>query len=137
MHPKAFDGTKGLVCKLYIQSVSIFWHFSYFLCTLQRWCLRASFSVSFYFPIGQWTYLKNWDEVGCLVTRMYAFTSFHRGSTSALYQKPMMTVIYPETPGTSKMWFFAILLTIMTNNSIFDVGRDPEFTIGIFTPYFH
>ena len=36
-----------------------------------------------------------------------------------------------ETPGTSKMGFFAILLTFMTKNSIFDVGRDPEFTIGI------
>ena len=35
------------------------------------------------------------------------------------------------------MGLFAILLTIMTKNSIFDVGRDPEFTIGIWAPYFH
>ena len=33
------------------------------------------------------------------------------------------------------MRLFAILLTIMTKNSIFDVGRDPDFTIGICAPY--
>ena len=55
---------KDLVCKLYIQSVSIFSHFSNILCTLQRWCLRAKFSVSFYCLIGQWTYARNWDGVG-------------------------------------------------------------------------
>ena len=35
------------------------------------------------------------------------------------------------------MGLFAILLTIMTKNSIFDVGRDPKFTTGIYAPYFH
>ena len=34
------------------------------------------------------------------------------------------------------MGLFAILLTIMTKNSIIDVGRDPEFTIGVCAPYF-
>ena len=34
MHPKAFGRTKDLVCKLYIQSVSISWHFSNVHCTL-------------------------------------------------------------------------------------------------------
>ena len=35
------------------------------------------------------------------------------------------------------MGLFAILLIIMTKISILDVGRDPEFTIGICAPYFH
>ena len=32
------------------------------------------------------------------------------------------------------MGFFVILLTIMKENFIFDVGREPEFTIGIYAP---
>ena len=48
----------------------------------------------------------------------------------------MIIIIQPETPGTSKMGFFAILLAIMANNSVFDVGRGPELTIGICAPYF-
>ena len=35
------------------------------------------------------------------------------------------------------MGLFATLLTIMKKNFIFDVGRDPEFTISICAPYFH
>ena len=61
---KAFGKMKDLVCKLYIQSVSIFSHFSNVLCTLQRWCLRVKSSVSFYYPCGQWTYVENWDGDG-------------------------------------------------------------------------
>ena len=33
------------------------------------------------------------------------------------------------------MRLFAILLTIMTKNPIFDVSRDPDFTTGICAPY--
>ena len=35
------------------------------------------------------------------------------------------------------MGLFAILLIITTKKSIFDVNRDPEFTIGICVPYFY
>ena len=65
---KAFGKRKDLVCKLYIQSVSIFLHFSNVLCTLQRWCLRVKSSVFFYYPSGQWTYAENWDGDGDLIT---------------------------------------------------------------------
>ena len=49
----------------------------------------------------------------------------------------MITIILPETLGASKMGLFAILLTIMAKNPIFNVGRDLEFAIGICAPYFH
>ena len=58
-------------CKLYIQSVSIFSHFSNVLCTLQRSCLREKFSVSFHYPNGQRTYAENWDGGGGLVTSLW------------------------------------------------------------------
>ena len=45
IHPKAFVRRKGLVCKLYILSVSIFSFFSEVLCSLQRGCLWAKFCV--------------------------------------------------------------------------------------------
>ena len=35
------------------------------------------------------------------------------------------------------MELFPILLTIMKKNSIFDVDREPEFTIVICAPYSH
>ena len=73
---KAFGRTKNLVCKLYIQSVSIFSHFSNVLCTLKRWCWRAKFSVSFYCPNGQWTYVENWDGSSGLVTSLWTSTRF-------------------------------------------------------------
>ena len=73
---KAFGRTLDLVCKLYMQYASIFLHFSNVLGTLPRWCLRVNFSVSLYCPIGQWTYAKNWDGVGGLVTCIGNFTSF-------------------------------------------------------------
>ena len=76
MYLKAFGRTKDLVCKLYIQSVSIFWYFLKVLFTLQRRCLRANFSVSFHCPIGQWTYAENRDRGGGLVTCTGTSTSF-------------------------------------------------------------
>ena len=85
MYLKAFGRTKDLVCKLYIQSVSIFWYFLKVLFTLQRRCLRANFSVSFHCPIGQWTYAKNWDWGGGLVTCMGTSTSFLYEYNYSLY----------------------------------------------------
>ena len=61
--PKAFGRTKDLVCKLYIQFVTIFSHFSTVYCTLHRWSLRAKFCF-FLLSFGQWTYVRNWDGVG-------------------------------------------------------------------------
>ena len=76
IHPKAFGRTKYLVCKLYIQSVNIFSHFSNVLCTLQGWCWRAQFSVSFYCPISQWIYAKNWGGCGDMIKCMWTSTFF-------------------------------------------------------------
>ena len=69
------NGRSGLlvvhpICKYF------FSNFSNVLFTIQRWCLREKFSVSFYYPVGQWTYAKNWDWGRDLVTWMWTLHKF-------------------------------------------------------------
>ena len=65
--------------RIWQNEISVLWVVhpvcKYFLTLFERWCFEVEFSF-FYYPIVQWTYAKNWDWGGCLVTSMWMSTRF-------------------------------------------------------------
>ena len=107
IHPKVFGRTKDLVCKLYMQSVSIFSQFSNVLSTYITWYLRANFCLFLPSYIGQWTYVKNLGGGGDVVSNnrnnsQVKNFGFHVTREVHLHcnQKRMIAIIQLETPRT-------------------------------------